>query len=266
MISLKNYEESTNNFVSGFQTRLLPLLVDWFYPWADNIVAVSQGLARNLETEYQWKYGWIQTTYNPVINQTLFTKAEASLNHPWFADTQPPVILGVGRLSEEKDFATLIRSFAKVREKKAVRLIILGEGKERSPLEKLVKKLGLEADVLMPGFVDNPYPYIARAAVFVLSSIREGLPTVLIEAMTLNTPVVSTNCQGEGAREILDNGKYGDIVPVGDTEAIAKAIIKILEGDRKIVDRDWLEQFTIDIATEKYLKIIGANLELKIEN
>lgn len=254
LIELKKYQLS-NNFRSGLQTKILPLFVSCFYPFADNIVAVSQGLARDLETEFKLKPNLIKTIYNPIINVNLLDKAQESLNHSWFTDEQPPVILGVGRLCQEKDFPTLIRSFALVRKQRNTRLMILGEGEERSHLEKLIQELGLEKDVLMPGFVTNPYAYMAKASVFVLSSIREGLPTVLVEAMALNTPVVSTKAKG-GALEILADGKFGDVVPVGDFNTMAEAIVKILDGNQKTIDSDWLQQFTQENATKKYLEII----------
>ena len=258
LIELKDFKSQLNNFLSGLQTKLLPTLVTLLYPFADKIVAVSQGLTRDLEAEFKLKSGAIAAIYNPIVNPKLLAKAKESVNHPWFAEGQPPVILGVGRLSEEKDFGTLIRAFAKVRQKSNARLMILGEGKERSALEKLVQELGIENDVLMPGFESNPYAYMARASVFILSSLREGLPTVLIEAMAVGTPVISTDCKG-GAREILAEGKFGELVDVGNARAMAAAILEALEGRFRAVDKAWLEQFTLESATQRYLDAIGAN-------
>lgn len=255
LIELKNYQLS-NNFISGLQTKILPWLVSWFYPFANNIVAVSQELARDLETEFKLKPNSIKTIYNPIINVNLWNLSQEFINHSWFTDEQPPVILGVGRLCQEKDFPTLIRSFALVRKQKNARLMILGEGEERSYLEKLIKELGLEKDVLMPGFVENPYAYMKKSSVFVLSSVREGLPTVLVEAMALNTPVVSTKSKG-GASEILANGKFGELVRIGDIQAMAEAIIQVLDGNQKTFDQEWLKQFTIESATQKYLEIMS---------
>ena len=149
-------------------------------------------------------------------------------DHPWFAPGAPPVILGAGRLTEQKDFPTLIRAFALVRKKHPARLMILGEGEERSKLETLVQELGLEKEVSLPGFVDNPYKYMKRAAVFVLSSRWEGFPNVLVEAMALGTPVVSTDCPN-GPAEILENGKWGELVPVGETQSLASAVLRTLD-------------------------------------
>src|SRR5262249_43075680 len=146
--------------------------------------------------------------------------------HPWFRPSAPPVVLGAGRLHAQKDFPTLLRAFAQVRAKREARLMILGEAKcaeYRTELMALAAQLGIADDVMLPGFVANPFAYMARAAVFVLSSAWEGLPTVLIEALASGCPVVSTACPS-GPREILENGKYGPLVPVGDDTALANAI------------------------------------------
>ncbi len=160
---------------------------------------------------------------------------------------------------EQKDFPTLIRAFAIVRQTQPARLVILGSGKEREKLNAIVSELGIKNDVAFLGFAQNPYAYMSKASVFVLSSIEEGLPTVLIEAMAVGTPVVSTNCES-GPDEILDNGKYGELVPVGDPDAIAQAILKILSGNAKSVAPAWLEQYTLETVTQQYLNIFGIQL------
>ncbi len=248
------YEKRQKHY--GIREEVLPILRRWFYPRADAVVAVSKGLAQELETYLRMKPGAVQTIYNPVIDESLLLKAKASVEHPWFQLGEPPVILGVGRLSQEKDFPTLIRAFALVRQVKSARLVILGEGKERSKLNALIRELGLENDVGLPGFTNNPYSYLARSAAFVLSSYREGLPTVIIESIAVGTPVVSTDCPN-GPAEILANGKYGELVAVGDSQAIANAILKVLSGESKSVDSSWLEQFTLATSTQNYLQLIG---------
>ncbi|MEW5860320.1 MAG: glycosyltransferase [Cyanobacteriota bacterium] len=237
-------------------SRLAPLMARLFYPWADGIVAVSKGVAQDLALITRLPLERHPVIYNPVITPELIEKAKQPVEHPWFTDGEPPVVLGVGRLVEQKDFATLIRAFAEVRRVRPARLMILGDGKERSQLNTLVRELGLENDVALIGFVKNPYAYMARAAVFVLSSAWEGLPTVLIEAMAVGTPVVSTNCES-GPEEILNNGKYGALVPVGDSKAIAQAILSVLAGNFKQVDPDWLDQFTWETSTQKYIDLLG---------
>ena len=227
-----------------------------FYPFADAVLAVSQGVAKDLSLVTGMPLNRIKTLYNPVILPDLIEKAKQPVDHPWFAPGEPPVILGVGRLEQQKDFPTLIKSFAIVRQVQPARLVILGQGKEQQKLNALVKELGIENDVAFLGFTQNPYAYMAKASVFVLSSIEEGLPTVLIEAMAVGTPVVSTNCKS-GPDEILDNSKYGELVPVGDREAIAQAIFRLFSGNAKSVPPAWLEQYSLETVTQQYLDLLG---------
>ena len=246
------------NIVKGTIPWLIPLLMRCLYPQANSIITVSKGLAQELEDDLKLEPGLIATIYNPIIEERLSQIAKESVTHPWFQDGEIPVILGVGRLCNVKDFSTLIRAFALVQKKLTARLVILGDGEDKPRLIDLVRELGLEDNVALLGFVENPYSYMARSSVFVLSSIVEGLGNVLIEAMALGTPVVSTNCPTSSA-EILDNGKYGELVPVGDSKAMAEAILRVLSGDIKSVDSCWLNQFTLESATQKYLNILGVN-------
>jgi len=234
--------------------KAIPLLVRVFYPKADKIICVSNGVAQELINKYHLPKSKIQVIYNPVVTQDMFKKAEEPLDHPWFQPGQPPVILGVGRLTAAKDFETLIKAFALVRNKTETRLMILGEGPERAKLEQFVKQLGLENDVSMPGFVDNPYKYMKRSSVFVLSSRWEGLPTVLVEALALGLPVVSTDCPS-GPAEILENGKWGRLVPVGDPKALADAILVAMNDERgKGVER--AKEFSLDKIVDQYVALI----------
>ena len=209
--------------------KLVPFLARFLYPRADAIVAISQGVKEDLVRFTGIPLEKIEVIYDPVVTPELFEEAEEAVEHPWFAFGQPPVVLGVGRLSPEKDFSTLIRAFALVRRELPARLVILGEGKERPHLKKLVQELHLEDEVDLPGFVLNPFKYMARAGVFVLSSAWEGLGNVLIEAMALGTPCVATDCPS-GPREILGGGKWGRLVPVGDVKALADAILETLDN------------------------------------
>jgi len=242
--------------VEQVSSRLAPLAARLFYPWADGIVAVSQGVAKDLAHLIGLPLERIQVIYNPVLTPEVIKSTKEPIAQPWFTPGEPPVVLGVGRLVAQKDFPTLIHAFAQVRQVRPARLMILGSGREQKRLEALVRELRLEDDVALVGFVKNPSAYMAHSAVFVLSSAWEGLPTVLVEAMTVGTPVISTNCES-GPAEILDNGKYGDLVPVGNTEAMAEAILNVLSGNSKSVDSAWLDQFTLESATQKYLDILG---------
>jgi glycosyltransferase involved in cell wall biosynthesis len=245
---------STEN-ASSVRAKLLPLLIKTFYPYADAVVAVSRGVAEDLVTTTKLPMEKIKVIYNPVITPELFAKAEEPLDHPWFRPGEPPVVLGVGRLTQAKDFPTLIRAFALVRKERPARLMILGEGEERPKLEALVRELGLEEDVALPGFVGNPYKYIARAGVFVLSSAWEGLPTTLVEALALGTPVVSTNCKS-GPEEILEEGRWGRLVPVGNIEELAKAIGESLSMPR-LLNGGALDRFRVDIVVDRYLEVMS---------
>ncbi|MFB2979099.1 glycosyltransferase [Microseira sp. BLCC-F43] len=244
--------------VEQVSSRVAPLAARLFYPWADEIVTVSRGVAEDLSSISGLPLKGMRTIYNPVITPGLKEQAEAPLNHPWFAEGEPPVILGMGRFVAQKDFPTLIRAFAKVRQVKPVRLMMLGSGREQQKLEALSRELGVEKDIEWVGFVKNPFPYMKRASLFVLSSAWEGLPTVLIEALALGLQVVSTNCKS-GPAEILDNGKYGELVPVGDADAMAQAILKVLSGNSKFVDSAWLNQFTLETSIQNYLDVLGVD-------
>jgi len=240
--------------VPALKAKLMPYLIKIFYPWADAIVANSRGVAEDLTKLTGLPPDKIKIIYNPVITPKLFAKAEEPLDHPWFRPGEPPVILGVGRLTKQKDFPTLIRAFALVRKERPARLMILGEGEERPKLEALVRELGLEKDVALPGFVDNPYKYMKRAAIFVLSSRWEGLPSVLIEASALGTPVVSTDCPS-GPREILEDGRWGKLVPVGNPEALARGIMEALSNPIRSEDlQKRARAFNLEEIVPQYLE------------
>lgn len=199
------------------------------YPWADNIVAVSQGVADDLGRYLGFGRDLIQVVFGPVLTQDLVEKASEPVDHPWFRSAAVPIVLAAGQLEVHKDFETLLRAFRLVRNDRPSRLVILGEGTHQAQLEQLTMDLGLTGDVSMPGFTLNPFKYMALASVFVLSSPSEGLGNVIIEAMACGTPVVSTDCPG-GPREILDSGRYGRLVPVGDVVALATAINSTLDN------------------------------------
>jgi len=242
----------------GLKSRLIPYLVRYCYPWADHVVTVSQGARNSLAKIAGLPMEKIKVIYNPVLTPELLVKADEPLDHPWFAPEEPPVVLSVGRLTEQKDYTTLIQAFALVRKERSARLMILGDGEDRPKLEALVQELGLEGEVALPGFVDNPYKYMKRAKVFVLSSKWEGLPTVLIEALACGCPVVSTDCPS-GPAEILEGGKWGPLVPVGDVHSLAKAILQVLERppDRELLRKRGLE-FHVERAVQQYLELLRA--------
>ncbi len=246
----------TQYYASDLRMRLTPQLTRWFYPWADGIVAVSKGVADDLAQVAGIPRERIQVIYNPIVTPELAAKAKVPLQHPWFGPGQPSVILSVGRLTAQKDFPTLIQAFARVRQDRAIRLLILGEGEERPALEALVQQLGLEQDVSLPGFILNPYPYMVQAEIFVLSSRWEGLPGALIEAMYCGTPLISTDCPS-GPREILADGRYGQLVPVGAVNALAEAIGIALEGGLPRPPQESWRPFALDTVVNQYIEILS---------
>jgi glycosyltransferase involved in cell wall biosynthesis len=235
---------------------LMPGLVRRFYPWADGIVAVSTGVAEDLGRVAGLPGERIHVVYNAAVTRELRERARAPLDHPWFSPGAPPVIVAAGRMRPQKDFPTLIEAFARLRQTRPARLLILGEGPDRAALDLLVRRLGLERDVAMPGFIADPYPYIARAALFVLSSRWEGLPTVLIEALACGTPIVATDCPS-GPREILADGRYGRLVPVADVPALAEALASSLaEGRQPPPPESWL-RFDADRVVDQYARLLA---------
>jgi glycosyltransferase involved in cell wall biosynthesis len=239
----------------GISGVFLRLYLNWLYRQAKQIVCVSQGVADDIVRGAGVARERIRVIYNPVIHPRICELARQPVEHPWFAPGPYKSLLAVGRLMPQKDFPTLLRALQMVRQRGDVRLTILGEGDERPRLERLVKELSLEDCVSMPGTVRNPYSYMARADLFVLSSAWEALPTVLIEALALGAPVVAADCVS-GPREILHNGRYGTLVPVGDSAALAGAISSALSAPRIAMPAETLQPYTVDHAVDKYCQLI----------
>ena len=241
------------------RVRWLPLLMKLFYPWADGVIAVSKAVADDLSVLTHLDRARIAVIYNPVDLPTIESRSSQPPANSWFSAGADPVVLAVGRLEPAKDFDTLIRAFEKVRQKQVVKLIILGEGKERNNLQHLVNSLGLSEAVALPGYVENPYGYMAHSALFVSSSRWEGLPNVLIEALACGCPIIATNAPG-GSAELLDNGRYGRLVPVGDPVVMSQAMLEELNTNRAnnhlSRNRQWLEQFALDYITDRYLELL----------
>jgi glycosyltransferase involved in cell wall biosynthesis len=203
--------------------------LQWLYPQADSVTAISQGIASELSVLCQLPEDRVTVIPNPVDLDRI-TRLGATLpDHPWFSGAEP-VIVAVGRLHPQKGFVHLIRAFARVRQSLACKLIILGEGPQRTELEQLVDRQGLQGNVALLGFQDNPYSYMAHATAFVLSSIYEGFGTVLVEALTLGTPIVSTHCP-VGPDEILVDGQTGLLVPPADEGALAQVMLRLLQDE-----------------------------------
>jgi len=199
----------------------------------------------------------VQVIYNPVVTDQLLAKAAAPLDHPWFVPGSPAVILSAGRLTAQKDYPTLLRAFARLTAGREARLIVLGEGEARGSLEALARDLGVADQIFFASFVENPFAYMARADLFVLSSAWEGHPNVIVEAMACGTPVVSTDCPS-GPAEILDNGKYGRLVPVGDADDLSAAMAATLDAPPKAESlRARARMFHANAAAGAYLAALG---------
>ena len=244
----------------GRQARLLRGLMRHAYRGADRIVAVSRSVATSLTEELGLDARRVRTIYNPIVTASLYDEAKAPLDDPWFASGAPPVVLGVGRLAPQKDFPTLLRAFAQVRARRQARLVILGEGSERRALEELTRQLGIAADVKLPGYDHNPFRYMSRASVFALSSIYEGLPGALIQAMACGCRVISTDGPG-GAREVLEHGALGPLVAPGDSAALAGGISALLDEARAGLPRvpHPVDRFSEKAAVDAYLDLLGAS-------
>jgi len=246
--------DKSKSFFKKWQTRRK---MREAYSKADIVVAVSNGVAEDLTFITRLPPDKISVIPNPVVTPELVDLSRAPLDHPWFRQDSPPVILGAGGLRRAKDFPTLIEAFAKVRRHRPSRLMILGEGRQRDRLEKLAEKLGVREDFMLPGFVENPYAFMARAGLFVLSSLWEGSPNVLTEALAVGTPVVSTDCRS-GPKEILQNGRFGPLVPVGKVDAMAKAMLETLRNplDSRTL-RSATSAYTLEKSAEQYISILG---------
>ncbi len=232
--------------------RFMPSLVNRTYMLADEIIAVSNYVADDLAAIATLPRESITTIYNPVVTREISEQSAIRPDHAWLAKPDIPVILAAGRLTSAKDFSTLVRAFAQVRKHRRVRLVILGEGPQRTSLQTMIDELDVSTDVDLPGWFENPFACMAHASVFVLSSAWEGLPGVLIQAMACGCPVVSTDCPG-GSREILEDGKFGPLTPVGNYESMAQSILRVLD---KPVGRDALiaraSVFSESCAIEQY--------------
>lgn len=241
-------------------------LINYFYPLADAVVCVSQDAANDLKETTRLDPKKVFTIYNPLPVNEVRKLAQQKIEHPWFNEKRMPIILAVGRLSRPKDYPTLIKAFNIFRTRREVKLIIIGEGEERPAIEQYVSSSPFLSDIALLGSISNPYPYMAGTDVFVLSSAWEGFPNVLVEALACGATVVSTDCHS-GPAEILDNGKYGRLVPVGDPQALADAIELSLDhpfpAEQGIARA---RDFSVEKAARQYLKVLFPDHDSEQDN
>lgn len=236
--------------------RAIPLLLGWAYRRADAVVAVSRGVADDLVASAGIPPSSVHVVPNPIDTVALRRSAAGPTGDPWLDGPGPPVVLGVGRLAPEKDFVTLLRAFEELRRHVDARLVILGEGPERDRLEEEIRARRLTGSVALPGFAANPYPWFRAADVVALSSRREGLPTVLLEALAIGTPVVATDCPA-GPAEILGDAGTGELVAVGDVAGLAAALARTLREPPAPVADAALERYRPDVVRRRYAELLG---------
>lgn len=214
---------------SVWRSKHLVPFIKLTHPWADVIVATSRGCGEDFLKITGVGKDNMTVIYNPTITDEILPLSKQAVDHHWYAEDQPPVILAVGRLVKQKNYELLINTFANLRKHRQANLVILGEGPLRDDLEQLVSELGIQDCVDMPGFVENPYAYMAKSAMLVMSSYFEALPAVLIEALHVGTQVVSVDCPN-GPSEILENGRYGVLVPMDNVDALTEGMIKAIDN------------------------------------
>lgn len=245
-----------NNWVSNLIRRLA---MYWFYPKADNIICVSDEVKATVDNlHFKLKRKSI-TIYNPVVSHNLLSLANEPVTHRFFSNGNT-VLVAAGRLNIQKDYNTLIKAFAKLKALTlesdfSCKLLVLGNGELHEELQALINSLDLNDDIDLVGFVDNPYKYINKADLFVMSSLWEGLPNAMIEALAIGKPIVSTDCIA-GPREILKNGKFGTLVPTKNPEAFAEGILDELAKKRNVTElaeRGWM--FSVKNSAKKYIKL-----------
>jgi glycosyltransferase involved in cell wall biosynthesis len=234
---------------------LIKFIMRISYINASLIIANSNGTRDNLINHKVVKYYKCVVIGNPVIPINVEELGKERINNPWLNNDKIKVILNIGRLSKEKDQKTLISAFKLIHIKDTnTRLLIIGIGPEKVSLENHINDLGLNKKVNILDFVDNPYPFYRLSDIFVLSSIYEGFGNVLVESLSMGTPIVATNCPG-GPSEILKNGKFGKLVNVGDSFEMAKAISKLL-GEKKNDNTTYSKNFTVKTIGSKYKNAI----------
>lgn len=255
VLSVQNTPSASTDVSRLRLERYWPFFVRRLYKYANKVIAISQGVADDLEELTRGKVK-AEVIFNPVVTPFFFHQLEEKSSHPWLQNKIMPVILAAGRLTKQKDYPTLLSAFASLLGNRQARLIILGEGELQNEMKMLAKSLQIERFVDFSGFASNPYAFMQEADLFVLSSRWEGLANVVAEALACGTPVVSTDCP-HGPAEILMNGKYGILTPTGDAGALAEAMAKALDtppNHEQLKARG--REFSVEAAASNYLNVL----------
>jgi glycosyltransferase involved in cell wall biosynthesis len=257
LISGKNFRlvinEQNNNFNRkktinpGIKVLGLRILVKVLYPLADVIISVSKDLSEEIKKVNFLNKTKVTVLYNPIIFFESKMDADIKIKNPY--------VISIGRLESQKNFTLLIKAFYLLQKKQPINLLILGEGSQRQLLESLIKDLKIEEKVFMPGFVMNPGFYLSQSKFFALSSDYEGFGNVIVEAMSLGIPIVSTNCKF-GPNEILEGGKWGRLVEPGDVEGLCQAMLETLNDPNPPDVKKRAQDFSLEKTVDEYLKVL----------
>lgn len=250
-----------NSLTVHDEGRFLQAAMRIAYPFSDHVIAVSKGIASQLVLQFGLKEEHVSAIPNPVDMAVISELAHERPRHPWLAPGSPPLILAVGRLSPQKDFHTLLEAFASLRRRLDLRLIILGEGELREDLELKISELDVKGSVQLVGFQPNPYGWMAACQAYVMSSRYEGFPNSLVQAMACGAPVVSTDCP-TGPAEILQGGKWGRLVPIGDANALADSLAAALIDSRPPDVRARARDFRSQLIIAEYARHLECDLRV----
>ncbi|MCB9991209.1 MAG: glycosyltransferase [Rhodospirillales bacterium] len=236
--------------------KLFPPLVFLLYRFADKVIGISKGVADDIRQSARLPEDKVDWIHNPVVTADTLEELKKTIKKPWFEHGTEPVIVTSGRLVPQKDYETLFRAMAELVKTRKARLLILGTGPLREKLGEFARDLNIREYIHFAGFVENPLPYMKKADLFVMSSHWEGFCNVIVEALLCGLPIVATDCPS-GPAEILDNGTYGTLVPVGDYEALAAAMAAALDAghDPKRQKRRAMD-FTVEHICNQYLNVI----------
>jgi glycosyltransferase involved in cell wall biosynthesis len=260
IVSIRTHVSTNVMHARSYKEKVIFYLAKFLYKKAALVLAVSHDVANDIIRAMNLPAALVNVVYNPVINDKLFELSNQKITNWWQSEqTEVPLILSVGRLEIEKNFTILIKAFAMLIKQTPARLLILGEGSLRHELQQLTEELDLQNSIKMPGFAANPYPHLKNCDLFVLSSNMEGLPGVLIEALALSPRIVATDCPG-GTAEILERGKWGRLVAVGDIQGLATAMLESLRDQPTSINTAALARFKHEVIMEEYLKLFTSLL------